>query len=71
MSQESLAGRVEAEIHRRVTEAAEETNVTVSEIVNQAIVHYVDTNPDGLEAFGTSDDDVPWESFEEFTTEYL
>lgn len=71
MSQESLAGRVEAPIHRQVTEAAEETDSTVSEIVNRAIEHYIETNPDDLKAFGTSDDGPPWESLDEFTKELV
>lgn len=60
---EPVSGRVPADAATRLDRAAEETSLTKSQIVARAVEHYIEENPDRIEAF------YPDDSFAAFVEE--
>ena len=50
-----VSGRVPADVVARLNRAAEETDRTKSQLVARAVEHYIEENPDRIEAFYPDD----------------
>ena len=51
----AVSGRVPADVTDRLDRAVEETDRTKSQLVARAVEHYVEENPDRIEAFYPDD----------------
>lgn len=51
----AVTGRVPADVADRLDRAAEETDCTKSQLVARAVEHYIEENPDRIEAFYPDD----------------
>lgn len=50
-----VSGRVPADVETRLDRAAEEIGLTKSQLVARAVEHYIEENPDRIEAFYPDD----------------
>ena len=47
----AVSGRVPADVETRLEQATEETGLTKSQLLSRAVEHYIEENPDRIEAF--------------------
>ncbi|WP_254862265.1 ribbon-helix-helix domain-containing protein [Halovivax gelatinilyticus] len=59
----AVSGRVPADVVSRLNRAANETALTKSQLVARSVEHYIEENPDRIEAF------YPDDSFAAFVEE--